>query len=132
MTEYGAHCWNASDSGGPKYAERNLSQCHFVHYKSHAVSPRFEPTAPRSRYSNSLRAGRSRDRIPVGDEVFCNRPASYTMGVGSFPVVKRRKRDLNHPPHLSPRSKKEYNYTSTLNLFLHDRLKGELYLHIYL
>jgi len=49
----------------------------------------------------------------VWDEVFCTRPASYTMGVGSFPVVKRRKRDLNHPPHLSPRSKKEYNYTST-------------------
>jgi hypothetical protein len=116
------HCWNASDKGRQKHAERNLSQCHFVHNKSHTVSPRFEPAAPHSRYSDSLRAGRSRDRIPVGDEVFCTRPVSDTVGIGSFPVVKRRKRDLNNPPNLSPRSKKEYNYTSTPVLCLHDRL----------
>ena len=34
-------------------------------------------------------------------------PASYTMGTGSFPGVKRPGREVDHPPHLSPRLKKE-------------------------
>ena len=34
-------------------------------------------------------------------------PASYTMGTGSFPGVKRPGRDVDHPPHLAPRLKKE-------------------------
>ena len=47
------------------------------------------------RYSDSLRAGRSGDRIPVGARSFAPiqtgpgaYPASYTMGTGSFPGVK--------------------------------------------
>ena len=45
-------------------------------------------------------------------------PASYTMGTGSFPGVKRPGPDVDHPPHLASRLKKEYSYTSTppLNL----------------
>jgi len=35
------------------------------------------------------------------------------MGTESFPGVKRPGRDVDHPPHLAPRLKKEYNYTST-------------------
>jgi len=27
--------WRAIDRGRPKYSKRNLSQCHFVHHKSH-------------------------------------------------------------------------------------------------
>jgi len=29
--------------------------------------------------------------------------ASYTMGTGSFPGVKRPGRGVDHPPHLAPR-----------------------------
>ena len=72
------------------------------------------------RYSNSLWAGRSADRIPVGERFFTSvqtgseaHPASYTMGTGSFPGVKRPGRGLDHPPHLAPRLKKEWSYTFT-------------------
>jgi len=34
-------------------------------------------------------------------------PASYTKGTGSFPVVKRPVRGVDHPPHLAPRLKEE-------------------------
>jgi len=34
-------------------------------------------------------------------------PASYTMGTGSFPGVKRPGRGVNHPPHIEVRLKKE-------------------------
>ena len=40
-------------------------------------------------------------------------PASYIMGTGSFPGVKRLRRGVGHPLHLAPRLKKEYSYTST-------------------
>jgi hypothetical protein len=29
------HRWNEIDRRKPKYSEKNLSQCHFVHQKSH-------------------------------------------------------------------------------------------------
>jgi hypothetical protein len=34
-------------------------------------------------------------------------PASYKMGTGSFPGVKRPGRGVDHPPHLAPILKKE-------------------------
>ena len=40
-------------------------------------------------------------------------PTSYTMGTGSLPGVKRPGRGVDHPPHIAPRLKKEYGYTST-------------------
>jgi hypothetical protein len=58
-----------------------------------------------SRYSDSLRAGRAGDRIPVGMKFPAPvrtgpvaHPASCTMGTGSFPGVKRPGRDVDHPP----------------------------------
>jgi len=34
-------------------------------------------------------------------------PASYTMGTGYFPRVKRPGRGVDDPPHLVPKLKKE-------------------------
>ena len=58
-----------------------------------------------SRYSDTLRAGRSGDRIPVGTRPSTPvqtssgaHPASYTMGTGSFPGVKRPGHGADHPP----------------------------------
>jgi len=36
----------------------------------------------------------------------------YAIGAGSLPVVKRPGRRVDHPPHLGPRLKKVYSYTS--------------------
>ena len=65
------------------------------------------------RDSDSLRAGRSRDRIPVGARFSAPvqfgpgaHPASYKMGIGSFPVVKRPSRVDDHL-HIALRLKKE-------------------------
>jgi hypothetical protein len=52
-------------------------------------------TQCKSRYSDSLQAGRSGDRIPVGARFSAPiqtghgaHPASYTIGTGSFPGVE--------------------------------------------
>jgi hypothetical protein len=62
-----------------------------------------------SRYSDSLRAGRSGDRIAVGARDFFASvqtgpvayPASSTMGTGLFPGVKRPGRGADYPPPTS-------------------------------
>ena len=58
-----------------------------------------------SRYSDSLRAGRSGDRVPMRARFSAPvqtgskaHSASYTMGTGSFPGVKRPGRGVDHPP----------------------------------
>jgi len=67
-----------------------------------------------SRYSDSPRVARSRDRIPVEARFSAPvqtgpgaHPASYTMCTVSFPEVKRPRCGADHPPHLAPRLKKE-------------------------
>jgi hypothetical protein len=56
-------------------------------------------------YRDSLRAGQSGDRNPVGTRFSAPvptgtgaHPASYAMGLGSFPGVKRPRRGVDHPP----------------------------------
>jgi hypothetical protein len=92
----------------------------------------------RSRHSDSLRAGRSGDRIPVEARFSAPvqtgpgaHPAPYTTGTGSFPRIKRPKRGVDHPPHKEPRLKKEQIYTSTPPLGLRDLFWGEHYLYLY-
>ena len=92
-----------------------------------------------SRYSNSLLAGRSGDRIPLEARFFAPvqtvlgaHPASYTMGTGSFfPVVKRAGRGVDDsPPHLRP--KEDSNYTSAPPLGLRGLFWGDLYPYLIL
>ena len=65
-----------------------------------------------TRYSNSLRTGRSGDRISVGTSYSAPvqtgpgaYPASCTVGTESFLGVKRPGRGVVHPPLCSPEVK---------------------------
>jgi len=62
----------------------------------------------RSQYSDSVRAGRSGDRIPVGARLSapvqtgCEaHPAFYAIGTGSIPGLRRPGRGVDHPPQFS-------------------------------
>ena len=52
-------------------------------------------------------------------------PASYTIGTGSFPGVKRPRRGVDNLTHLEPRLKKQQGYTSTPPMGLHGLFYGE-------
>jgi len=56
-------------------------------------------------------------------------PASCTMGTGSFLGVKQQGMALTTHPHLAPRLKKEWSYTSTPSLGLCGLFYSELYLY---
>jgi hypothetical protein len=64
------------------------------------------------------------DRIPVGARFSATvqtgpgtHPASYTMGTGSFPGVKRPGRGVDDPPHLAPRLKNRVELYCYVYLF---------------
>jgi len=81
--------------------------------------------------------GRSEDRIPMGARFSSPvltgpgvHPASHTVDTASFPGVKRSGRGVNHQPHLAPRLKKEYGYTSSPHLGLRGLFLGEICLYL--
>ena len=39
--------WNDNDREKPKYSDKNLSECYFVHHKSHMAWPAIEPAPPK-------------------------------------------------------------------------------------
>jgi len=56
----------------------------------------------------------ARDRIPVGARFAASahigpgsHPSFYAIGTGFIPEVMRPGHDVDHPPHLAPRLKKE-------------------------
>jgi len=51
-------------------------------------------------------------------------PVSYTTGTRFFLGVKRPGRGVDQPPHLTPRSREQYNHTSTPLLVLHGLVWG--------
>ena len=70
-----------------------------------------------SRYSDSLWAGRSGERIPVGARYSAPvqngsgaYPASYTMGTGSFPGMKRPGCGVDHLPSSSAEVKERVEF----------------------
>ena len=87
-----------------------------------------------SRYSDSLRFGRSGDRIPVwarfsapvqtGPGAY---PASFTMGTGSFPGVKRPGRGADHPPPSKCRGQERVGLYLYTPLGLHGLLWDHFY-----
>ena len=96
--------------------QREVTDCHGKtekHIRGHKPRIVGDP-GYLSRYRDSLRAGRSGDRIPVGARFSSPvqsrpgvHPTFYTLGTGSFPGVMRPGCGVDHPPHLVPRLKKE-------------------------
>ena len=69
---------------------------------------RYERSGTRSRYRDSLRVGRSSDRMPVGDEIFRpvqtgseTHPAPSVMSSESSPGAKRPESGADHSPPFS-------------------------------
>ena len=87
-----------------------------------------------SRYSDSLRAGRSGDLNPVGARFSARaqtgsgaHSASCTMGTGSFPGVKRPVLGVDHPPPSSAEVEGRvlYSYIFVSSLGLRGLFWGE-------
>jgi hypothetical protein len=104
----------------PKLEEQPLSSVRDCLFSILAATFHIGGPGLRSRYSDTLRAGRSGDRISVGVRFSAlvqtgpgAHPASYTMGTETFPGVQRPGHGDDHPPHLVLRLKKDYSYTFT-------------------
>jgi hypothetical protein len=88
----------------------------------------------RSWYSNSLWAGRSEDRNPVGRDVphpsklaLGAQSASYAMGTGSFPGVNRSGRGIDYLPPYSAKGKERVELYLYSPFGLHGLFQGQLY-----
>jgi len=93
---------------------------------------KFEKRWP-SLYSECLRAGRSGDWTPVEARFSAPvqtglgaHPASYTMGTGSFPGVKRPGSGVDHPPPSSAEVKERVELYFYSPLYHCGLFKGDL------
>ena len=106
--------WLVQNKHAIAVTRKRIQNTLMVHFTGNALV--YLAALRRARHSDLLQAGRSGDRIPVEARFFAPvqtgpaaHPASYTMGTGSFPRVKRPGRGNDHPSHLVPRLKKEYS-----------------------
>jgi len=101
MWQHFLTCWTSLSKRHEKVISlRNMGKITFQHYRVSTGWPRLL-----SRYTDSLRAGRSGERNSVGLRFSTPvqtgpgaHPASYTKGTGSFSGVKRPQRGADHPP----------------------------------
>jgi hypothetical protein len=49
--------WHNTEIGRPKYSEKNLSLCDFLHHKSHTGWPGYKPAVSRSEPAKCLKFG---------------------------------------------------------------------------
>jgi hypothetical protein len=112
------------DTGGSIFYMTLQNPHSFIKKKFHCAPPPHLVCGPEylSRYRDSLRAGRSGDRIPVGARFSAPvqtypgaQPASYKVSTASFPGVKRSGFCVDHPPPSSAEVKE------TVELYLHSR-----------
>ena len=109
------------------FSERNTKQNSFNNYSIKTLNCEYILIycglchAQGSRYSDSLRTGRSGDQFPVEAKFFAPlqtgpgaHPPFYTMGTGSFPGVKRPERGVEPPSGAKVKESVElYIYTPT-------------------
>jgi len=114
-------CWRGSYSGGFVTRAANSAHCHMVRKSQKRINVSayvlraklpwiiivtyLDGPGYLSRYSDSLRAGRLRDRLPAGARFSARvqtdpeaHTTSYTMGTGSYPGLKWPGRGVDHPP----------------------------------
>jgi hypothetical protein len=81
--------WNDIDRGRPKDSEKILTQCHFVHHKSHMDCPGREPATQLVPY---FVVGTQKSSEPVA----CAGNTSYVRPEGRTHAMKRTRNVRNH------------------------------------
>jgi len=88
---------------GPRFGS-DAFEYRTVSYPCHKLNQAYSTSVGRDSsvgIIDSLRVGRSGDRIPVGTKIFLTRPdqpGPYTIGNGSPTRIRRPERGVNNPP----------------------------------